>query len=202
VDGPENFQSEEPYARLGEFNWLPSRLILKDIFWGEMRLFEMRNELPPDRSGSAFLQWLDSFGYDYKSDDWQISWIPYAELQIDCWDEPMLLVEEHVSTTYALLFGDGEQPFPRQPLLEAGYDEEKMEKLQCPAYACHLTKQPIDRTQGKSRHQLEQLPSDAPVLVTWAVTISDFLGDKRANSFKSLRQYGRDEDLRIITTLS
>jgi hypothetical protein len=199
---PKNFQGDAYHPPLGEFTWLSSRSAQKDLFWGETRLFEMRRELPPERANSAFFRRLDSYDYDYEVDEQQISWLPYTELQIDAWDEPLLILERHAPARYARLFGDGQQLFPRQQLLDAGYDEENSEALLYFASAGRLSQQSIDRTQGKYRHQLEQLPSDAPVLVTWTTTISDFLHEFRANAFKSLRQYASDEDLRIITSLS
>lgn len=158
-------------------------------------LFRLRPGPPDDRRGSALLQYLESVHhYDYEKNDYHLSWMPYEELFIDCWTTDTVLVGNEVPARHALLFGNGEQPFPTAELVATGVEEAELEKFRNGWWV----NEPTDVSFGVHRHQLSQLPPERDVCVTWRDTIAGFVGEGYADAFRGLRRYGRDEDLRIL----
>jgi hypothetical protein len=140
------------------------------------------------------LQYLDQF-YDYGRNEDQLGWIPYQELFIDCWNTDLVTIESRVPARHAFLFGDGQQPFPNAELLGSGAGEAGLDRLRRGSLANH----PVDISFGQNRARLAELPPDREVPVTWRATISEFIGEPHASLFQGLRQYGPDEDLRILS---
>lgn len=124
-----------------------------------------------------------------------LSWIPFADLFIDCWDADRLTLVWCVPARYALLFGDGQQAFPAAALLEAGLPVERLDRLR----DGWLANEPVDTTFGRDRFRIAELPPDREVEVTWRVSIREFIGELHAERFKRLRQLGPDESLRILS---
>ncbi len=184
------------HEHLGQFAWLHPRDGAAGLFRGPRALFPLRRGRPADRAGSAFFLHLDAY-YDYDRDEEQLSWLPYEELFVDCWDRDTVLVAGPVPARHALLFGDGRGPFPAAELAAAGVAADAVEGLR----AGRLAEGPVDTAFGAFRFQLSRLPPEQPVDVTWAETIGAFLGEPCASAFKGLRRYGPDEDLRILATL-
>jgi len=198
VPSPMAFESGYPR---GEFSSAHPRCRWLDLFaiGGfviEQPLFRLRPGPPDDRRGSALLRYLDNVHhYDFSKNESHLSWMPYEELFIDCWDTDTVIVIGAVAARHALLFGNGEQPFPAVELLAAGVEEEKLERVRNGWW----TTQPVDMTFGPDRYYLSQLPPDREVGVTWRDTIAGFIGESHTAAFRALRRYGRDEDLRILS---
>ena len=187
----------ESHAHLGEFasahprwHWLDLFAIGRHVY---EPLFPLRSGPPDDRRGSALLRHLDSFD-DYETNESHLSWIPYGELFVDCWDAETLVIGRQLPACHALLFGNGQQPFPTAELVAVGVEEKELEQFRIGWW----TDQPADMTFGPDRHHLSQLPPDRDVCVTWRETIAGFIGEPYADTFRELRRYGRDEDLRIL----
>jgi hypothetical protein len=180
--------------RFGEFAWARPWRGWPELFFGASPLFPMRLGPPDDRRGSPLLRHLDEY-YDYSRNEECLCWLPYAELFADCWDTDFVTVESSVPARYALLFGDGQQRFPEEALLEAGASEKELEPL------CYgrPTQMPVDSTFGRQRSRIAELPPYRSVEVTWRATIAEFIGEPHAGLFKGLTRYGPAEDLRILS---
>ena len=182
----------------GEFTWFDDQDVSIRLFLGAQALFPLHNDFPPgfeqiplyQRNVNAFTEWFSG-------------WLPFEELLLDCWDETLLLVSKRVTASHALLFGDGQQPFPHQALLLAGFEQLEIERLENTSYYvkyAEIVDQPIDYNSGQTRNYLERMllfPNQL-VKVSWKVTVSQFLGEWRTKEFRRIRQYGADEELRII----
>jgi hypothetical protein len=116
-------------------------------------------------------------------------------LVIDCWDTELVTVGTRVPVGYAVLFGDGRQEFPRAALLGSGASEEEVKRVR----DARLVREPLDVTTGRQRSRIAELPPGRLVDVTWRATVAEFIGEPYAGSFKGLRRYARDEDLRILS---
>jgi len=195
---PPGFQAESwtftNHHPFGEFAWAHPRQKWLNLFWGEGALFPMRPGPPEDQRGSPLLQYLGRY-YDVRRDELGLSWIPYPDLFIDCWDADCVTLVAWCPARYALLFGDGQQSFPTAALLEEGMPETSLDRLR----NGWLAREPVDNTFGWARFRASEVPPDREVEVTWRVTISEFVGELHAGLFKGLRQYGVDEDLRILS---
>jgi hypothetical protein len=154
----------------------------------------MRPGAPEERQGSALLQYLDQL-YDYGRNEDNLCWLPYPELFIDSWNTDYLTIEGMTPVRYALLFGNGQQQFPSTALLAVGLTEREVDRLR----EGRWTDEPVDITLGRERYRLAEMPPDREVKVTWRATIGEFVGEPHASLFTGLRQYGRDEDLRILS---
>jgi hypothetical protein len=196
---PEEFAADEKTSRrLGAFTWIPGKSYVQyQLFFGDEALFRFRRERPPDTRDSALFQHLDHF-YDYEEDERRLSWLPYEELLVDLWDEPSLLISARVPASQAALFGNGRQPFPETALATAGWDSYDVDRMR---EGC-LVSEALDRTFGRGRNEVEGCSGDWLITVTWADSVSGYLGASRANAFRSLRQYGSDRDLRVISLYS
>lgn len=197
VPGATAFKS---HAHLGEFASAHPRQRWLDLFaigrYVVEPLFRLRPGPPDDRRRSALLRYLDNvYQYDYAKNDSHLAWMPYEELFIDCWDTDTLLIGNSVPVSYALLFSNGEQPFPTAALVAAGVEEQELERLRNGWW----TEKPVDVTFGPNRYSLSQLPPEREVPVTWRDTIATFIGELHVEAFRGLRRYGRDEDLRILS---
>ena len=190
---PGMFQGDR---RFGEFAWVHPRQGWLALFWGAEALFPMRSGPPADRRGSALLDHLDR-NYDYGRNADQLCWLPYPELVIDGWDTEWVTIAAQVPAAYGLFFGDGQQRFPRSELLGAGVSEIACDRWRRGWLAC----KPVDRTVGKERFQLANLLPNHKIKVTWQATIREFVGEPHARLFSDLRQYGKDEDLRLLAKL-
>lgn len=188
---PWTFESQHPF---GEFAWAHPRQKWLALFWGKGALFPMRPGPPDDRFNSPLLQDLGRF-YDVSRDDLGLSWIPFTDLFIDCWDADRLTLVGCVPARYALLFGDGQQTFPAAALLEAGLPRERLDRLR-DGWLAH---EPVNTTFGRDRFRIAELAPDREVEVTWRVSITEFIDELHAERFKGLRQLGSDESLRILS---
>ncbi|MDY3554485.1 hypothetical protein R5W24_003609 [Gemmata sp. JC717] len=188
---PWTYESQRPF---GEFAWAHPRQKWLALFWGEGALFPMRLGPPDDRRGSPLLRDLSRY-YDVSHDDLGLSWIPYTDLLIDCWDTDAVTLVACAPARYALLFGDGRQSFPSTALIEAGLTGERLDRLR----DGWLAREPVDNTFGRDRFRVAELPPDRMVEVTWRVSITEFVGEPHAERFKGLRRFGPDDSLRILS---
>jgi hypothetical protein len=187
-------------AELGAFLWAHPRQRWLDLFaigrYVVEPLFRLRPGPPDDRRASSLLRYLDNVHhYDYAKNDYHLAWMPYEELFVDCWDTETVVLGGNVPAQYALLFGNGEQPFPTAELVTAGVEEKALERF----HNGWWTDKSADMTFGPDRYHLNQLPPDRDVWVTRRETIAGFIGAPHADEFRGLRRYGRDEDLRVLS---
>jgi hypothetical protein len=164
------------------------------LFFGADAIFSMRPGPPDDRRGSALLRYLDQF-YDYERNEDRMCWLSYPALLIDCWDSEVVTVAANVQARHAILFGDGTQSFPRAALVTAGASDEELEVL----HKGRPVRAPVATAFGRQRNHIAGLSQDEPVEVTWRATITELVGGPYSILFKGLRQYGPDEELRILS---
>lgn len=183
------------HRQVRHFAWLRGSSRLRALFFGGGTRFPFRRGEPPAWESSALFRWLRPGGVEREMPE--IGWIPFAELMVDLWDETRLVVRGSVPAASAALFGDGGQPFPEAALRAAGWDEHEIGRLSegAPAGAA------IDRTFGAARHEIDASRPEQPLDVTWSASISEYLGRERADAFRSLRRFGDDADLRVVSTL-
>jgi hypothetical protein len=65
-----------------------------------------------------------------------------------------------------------------------------------------LVKEPLDRTFGRGRFEIERAAPEARVSVTFRASVSEPLGEPRAAAFRGLRAYGADPELRVLSNHS
>jgi len=191
VAHPDGFDGE-PFRSFGQFAFAHPTAGWLDLFYGNDAIFPLQPGAPDDRRGSPLLKYLDQYG-DELPDDIRLCWLPYANLMIDCWDEEQLVVGAKVPVPFAILFGDGRQMFPEESLLRAGFDFKSWDRDRV-----GLRSVPIDRTVGRNRFEISDHPTTHEVGVTWTTSIASYVG--WSAEFKRLREFARDEDLRILVT--
>lgn len=179
----------------GEFTWIKGSSRTQALFFGESALFPFRPEHPPFTEASEVLRTLYPEGWTVGDRDLVLAWIPYAELMVDLWDETRLLVGNRVPARYAALFGDGTAGFPEAALAAAGWDPHQIGRLREGGPASEA----IPRSHGPGRHEIETSNAERPLDVTWTDTVARCLGPGRADAFRSLRRYGTDAELRVIS---
>lgn len=179
---------------LGEFAWLKGSSPACGLFFGERAVFHFRAGRPPVTEESTLFR-----HYSYMSENdlkaLRPAWIPYAELMVDIWDEPALTIRGLVTARDASFFSDGKAPFPAAELQASGWSESELARLR----EGHLTDQPIDRDTGLGRYELDASLPTALLSVTWTDSINGYLDPRRAEAFRSLRRYGTDAGLRVIS---
>jgi len=181
--------------RRGQFAWAHPAIGWPSIFIGEQAIIPFRAGAPDDREGSSFFTYYDrQYRYDYSVNEDQICWIPYSHLLIDDWDQQTVLVGSSVGVAIAPVFGDGRQRFPRTLLAE---DETR--DIADVRRAAMLVGKPVDTAFGRERFRNAQLPMDSEVDVTWIQTIAEFIGTTWVTAFRELRNYGADDQLRVIS---
>jgi hypothetical protein len=195
---PPGFRAEswtfECDERFGGFAWAGPGAGWLELFGRVNSQFPMHAGPPDDRRGSPLLQYLDQF-YDYEANDSALCWMPYSELFIDCWNTDSVTVGREIPAEFALAFGNGENPFPEEKLLDLGLTETELENFR---YRRRM-EPPIDVTTGRRRYEIAERPPDHLVAVTWRETIAQFVGEPHAHLFQGMRQFGRDDDLRILS---
>jgi hypothetical protein len=195
---PEEFAREKQphysHQKYGEFVWVSRHVDAETLFFGKRALFQFQRGRPPETEHSALFQYLDLY-YDYEEDEGRLSWIPYQDLLVDLWDEMNLLVQAEVAPKYAAFFADGIQPFPEQAFVEAGLDEYRITAIR----QGQIVNTPIDRSFGRGRYELAECPPDGTLAVTWKDSVRGQLGDWCVKAFGALRQYGSDDQSRVIS---
>ena len=139
---PANFTNRWDYeAQLGYFTWFDDKDVTAKLFWGEQSTFPMQYDYPPNVENSILYQKTSAAW-----PEWFQGWLPFEDLMIDYWDETHLLVCKEIAGSYALLFSDGKQPFPRERLLNAGVDPHDLERLEETSYYSQgrILNDPID----------------------------------------------------------
>ncbi|MDI1484539.1 hypothetical protein [Polyangium sp. y55x31] len=192
---PEGFPCS-PYRSepLGEFTWLRGRSRCARLFFGPSAIFPFKPGPPESRARSAFFRYLGP-GYDFEENEWQICWIPYPDLMVDLWDEMQLVLRCDVGSRDAALFGDGRQPFPLAALRARGHDDFRIDLLQ----EGEIVAEPIDRTHGKARFEIESAAPEVRAAVTFVASVSEYLRESRTEAFRGLRAYGADDELRVVS---
>ncbi|MDI1451338.1 hypothetical protein [Polyangium sp. 6x1] len=192
---PEGFP-QSPYRPepLGEFTWMRGRSRSARLFFGSSAVFPFKPGPPESRARSALFRSLGP-DYDFEENERRICWIPYPELMVDLWDEMRLVLQCEVGSRDAALFGDGRQRFPADALRARGHDDFRISLLQ----EGEIVNEPIDRTHGKHRFEIEALAPEVRIPVTFVASVRGYLGEARTEAFQSLRVYGRDEDLRVVS---
>ena len=197
------------YEDKGYFTWFDDKDATIRLFLGEKALFPMHRSFPPNIERTTLFQNapLSTFGGDQLSvfTTWFYGWLSFEDLILDCWDESYLLVSKRVASSYAPHFQDGQQPFPRERLISAGMDSTEVEDLENTSYYvsdAELVEEPIACGLEPGQRGLDFNSPDNLCEVSWKVSVSSFLGEWRTEEFRKLRQYGTDENLRIICLFS
>lgn len=185
------------------------------LFVREDALFPLRRETPPDfvitelyrssyrrpdESDAEFLASLhDEFESAYQG------WIGFDDLGLDEWPTTDVLVLKRVPSEVAPLFKDGDQPFPRDALLDAGWSVDNVDALGDMWYFGYdiqygfngygLTQEPV-----RSWHNPRQRPS-SELLVSWKTTLADFIGEWSMEAFNRARKIAPDSQLRLLFLL-
>lgn len=176
-----------------DFTWMKRWAPASWLFFGDDAAIPFRTGRPQwTRASALYNTW---FPEGYEDRELEVAWIPFEELMVDGWDESWLSVETRVPASAALLFGDGDQLFPEAALAAAGWSEDEIRR----ARDGHLAHAPIDRTNGRARHEVEASHAMRAFEVTWRETVAGVLRDWRVEAFRSLRQYGSDADLRVVS---
>jgi len=201
----------------GYFTWFDDKDVTAlRLFIRDDALFPLHREVPPgfvitelyrmsnrspDMSDADVLDHMQScFEEHYQG------WIGFDELRVDSWSESELLIRKNVPAYIASVFGDGEQPFPRDDLLNVGWSENDVRDLENTSHYAYdkqfdpdgysIADDPVRRW--------EIPPTDAGgmALVSWKMTIAEFIGDWRMETLRRARQLAPDRCLRIICTFS
>lgn len=176
-----------------DFTWMKRWAPSSRLFFGDDAAIPFCTGRPEwTRASALYNTWFPA-GYEDRELD--VAWIPYEELSVDGWCERWLTLATRVPAPAALLFGDGGQPFPEAALAAAGWNEDEIRR----ARDGQLAAEPIDRTLGRARHEVEAGHPMRAVEVTWRESVAGFLRDWRAEAFRSLRQYGSDDQLRVVS---
>jgi hypothetical protein len=194
---PPNLLPPPRFSHPGEFLWLSRHSPARDLFFGDGALFPFISGPPPDWTSSLLFQYFSPW-YDFKENEWQISWIRFEDLLVDDWAHERLLLRNLAKSQYVHWFGDGSQPFPHQQFLNAGLSEWDVFKH----YHESVTHVAVDRTWGRSKFEIEQAGPDFFFDVTWSATIAQAIGEQATSDFRSLRKFGSDAELRVISTYS
>lgn len=191
---PDEFIDPDPQLlTVRDFTWMKRWAPASWLFFGDDAPIPFRIGRPEwTRASALYRSW---FPAGWEERELEIAWIPYEELMVDSWGESRLTVKTRVPASAALLFGDGDQPFPEAALTAAGWDEEQIRR----ARDGHMASTPIDRTGSRERHEVEASHPLRAFEVTWRETVAGFLGDWRLEAFRSLRRYGSDDELRVVS---
>jgi len=189
------------YESVGYFTWFDDKDVTICLFAGEKALFPMHKSFPPDIEKTTLFEnaSLSAFTAQF------YGWLSFEDLILDCWDESYLLVSKRVASSYAPLFQDGQKPFPRGGLISAGMDPAEVEDLENTSYYvsdAEIVDEPVEFGLEQGQNGSDLISPDNLCEVTWKVTLSSFLGKWRTEEFRKLRQYGTDQDLRIICLFS
>ena len=114
---------------------------------------------------------------------------------LDDWQYETVLVGYRVEARWASYFRDGNSPFPIDLLNDPNFKEDKYLRER----ARQWRGAPSNGIGGADRFRLSKLPPNAAFDVTCRETIAEYIGGRYAQLFASLRDYGRDEDLRILS---
>lgn len=190
---PEEFIDPDAHLIVRDFTWMKRWAPVSRVFFGDRAPIPFRMGRPEWTPASALYRTWFPEGSEER--DLEVAWLPYDELMVDSWDESWLTVKTRVPASAALLFGDGDQPFPDVALTAAGWNEAQIRS----ARDRHLASTPIDRTTGHARHEVDASHPLRAFEVTWRETVAGFLRDWRVEAFSSPRRYGSDDELRVVT---
>ena len=187
---PNDLLPPDPWSSPKSFSWL-LHYRYDFLFENDRALLPFHLGYPSDIGAvwrESTRSWL--LGFDAK-------WIGYPQLMVDFWrDKGTLLVGNSVSVHFASLFADGNGEFPAEALKAAGCFDVDLLPHRSSA------ENPIDRQSGYALAKLIEKTPEAQIPVTWRTSIVELLGDETCNDFINLRQYGRDEDIRVIAFYS
>ncbi|QDU97420.1 hypothetical protein [Lignipirellula cremea] len=208
---------DDPTDRVmhGELTWFDDKdVTVHRLFVRDDSLFPLHRTLPPDfvitelyRTTNRSPDMSDADVLEHIQncfDDHYFGWIGFEDLATNLWSETHLLVQKKVPARLAWAFGDGSHKFPRDSLLTLGLPERDVDELantsnyaydkQFSPTGYSIVDRPINRVFGDG-------PNDE-ALVTWKLTIAEFIGDWRMNALQNARKVATDDRLRIICTFS
>ncbi len=171
---------------------------LERLFLDEGALLRLNKEMPDDfRSTEVFRRHVQTDERSF------MGWASVDDLLVDEWSELYLLACRNVPAQFAQCFSLGDQPFPRQELLEAGCSVEDTDELEDVSTSADA------RFRGRGGRVVETV--DHPIVqytrgdhlpavirVSWKLSVADFLGDWRYSALQAVREDAADKDLRII----
>ncbi|MEM1182407.1 MAG: hypothetical protein AAGM22_28935 [Acidobacteriota bacterium] len=184
------------HPELGQFAWVHPRAGWLDLFWSEDAIFPFQPGAPEERGSSPLLNHLKNrrdYGFDRNEDS--LSWLPLTEMWLDSWQDETVLVGYPVEARWVPHFGDGNSPFPIDLLSDPDFKEDRDLRERARLWRGA----PINGMSGADRFRWSIRPPHAAFNVTWRETIAELIGGRYAQLFTSLRDYGRDEDLRILS---
>ncbi|MFO0942580.1 MAG: hypothetical protein U0930_17730 [Pirellulales bacterium] len=162
------------------------------------RLYRLTNRTPDMTDDDVMEHIRNCFDEAY------VGWIGFSDLCIDLWPETEVLVQKTVPSSMAPVFGDGLQPFPYKKLITEGWSTIEVENMKTTSdYApdvkffadgYRLVKSPMSAQ--------STVANGKTALVTWKVTLAEFVGDWRMTQLHAARKLDGDDRLRIICTYS
>lgn len=212
---PAEFDDLTDRVMHGELTWFDDKdVTVHHLFVRDDSLFPLHRSLPPDfvitelyrmSNRSADMSDVDVLEHIQNCfDERYFGWIGFEELMINLWYETDLLVQKNVPARFASAFADGSLRFPRESLLTLGMPEHDVEEL---ANTSHYAYDKQFSPRGYSvvdrpiNHRFGDGPKDEAV-VTWKLTIAEFIGDWRMKPLLKARMVAAEDRLRIICTLS
>ena len=208
---------DDPTDRVmhGELTWFDDKdVTVHRLFVCDDSFFPLHRTLPPDFAITELYRTTNRSPDMSDADvlkhiqhcfaEHYFGWIGFEDLAIDLWSETELLVQKNVPARLASAFGDGSHRFPRDSLLTLGIPESDVDELTDTSHYAYdrqfsptgysVVDQPTNRRFGAG-------PNDEAV-VTWRMTIAEFIGDWRMRPLLKARKVGTDDRLRIISTFS
>jgi len=173
---------------------------------GPQTLFKMRLRStggPPDSGRPPALDETslrDIYGVA-PFDEWYFGWLPFEELCVDTWCGLQLQVAGKAPQKHSLLFGDGQQPFPKGPLIRSGIPDRDLLQIERPLQLKDAADR-IDWQTGKSRHELDRMHPDSWVWVTWRLSVHEMVAQIATDLFLRLLATSNHEELRIVCIYS
>jgi hypothetical protein len=189
----ENWSMElSPHARFSPFlslnNKQPQYGSLASLFFWPNALLPFYKGWPPESMQSDLcISLREREGY--------MAWLPLEALFLEDWKVQEILVTKRVDAQLACVFGDGFSPFPQAALGQMGMTSDDIQELRCGTVA----ERRVSRIWGRGRHELLNAVTKNKFAVTWADSISGYVGASTALAFQSLKSRGKNTRIVVCT---
>lgn len=181
---PPEFQATQGFRRgLGYFVWFnQSDLAFRQIFVGNSAMISLRREQP---HGIASTELFRRCAHAW--DEWYLGHVGLEELMLDSWSDTFQHIALDVEPRLAHAFTDGNQSFPEKSLLQLGMSQPQIDEMTS-THRRRFVDGPIVHRPQNSQF----------IEVTWKANLVELIVEWRYQALFTLREFGRDEDIRII----